>query len=77
MIGNNEFSTSPLSPPIFAKKNVLAAAIMLFNDEILDEDDVLRVFRAEQEKSTLSVLELRSYREANGRHVICRNQIRV
>ena len=44
MIGNNEFSTSPLSFAIFAKKNVLAAAIMLFNDEILDEDEMFCVF---------------------------------
>ena len=36
----NEFSTSLLS---FAKK-VLAAAIMLFNDEILDEDEMFCVF---------------------------------
>ena len=29
---------------MFAKKNVLAAAIMLFNDEILDEDEMFCVF---------------------------------
>ena len=34
----------PLSFAVFAKKNVLAAAIMLFNDEILDEDEMFCVF---------------------------------
>ena len=29
---------------MFAKKNVLAAAIMLFNDEILEEDEMFCVF---------------------------------
>ena len=34
----------PLLFPMFAKKNVLAAAIMLFNDEIFEEDKMFCVF---------------------------------
>ena len=38
---------------MFAKKNVLAAAIMLFNDEILDEDEMFCVFSKLNRKNPL------------------------